>query len=212
MLTLTTRWLRETHRLSALIVAAYACIHITNHLAGLGGAERHIEFMHMARRVYRQPAVEAVLLASVAVQICSGLALVIRDWQQRRGLLSWLQASCGIYLMFFLFNHVAAVLYGRNTLHLDTNFYYAAAGLHAPPLQYYFVPYYFLAIVALFTHAGCALCRRFESRSRATRVLAMALPASVGCLISLLVVWSLSGGLYPVNIPPEYKGSFSANP
>lgn len=212
MRTLTTRWLRELHRFSALIIATYACLHIANHLAGLGGVELHIEFMRMIRLVYRQPAVEALLLASVAFQICSGLALVIQGWKQRRGFIPWLQAVSGIYLVLFFFNHVMAVLYGRNTLHLDTNFYYAAAGFHVPPLQFYFAPYYFFAVVALFTHLGCALYLRLESSSRATRLLAVALPASIGCLISLLVVLSLAGAFYPVNVPPEYTGSFSAYP
>lgn len=35
---------------------------------------------------------------------------------------------------------------------VDTNFYFAAAGFHVPPNQLLFGPYYFLAVLALFTH------------------------------------------------------------
>jgi hypothetical protein len=204
--------LRKLHHFSALVIAVYACIHITNHLVGLSGVDSHIEFMRKARLVYRQPAVEALLLLSVAFQICSGLALVVRGWKRRRSFISWLQAGSGIYLVLFFFNHVGAVLYGRNTLHLDTNFYYAAAGFYVPPLQFYFAPYYFLAVVALFTHLGCALYWRLQSSSRAAHMLAVALPVSIGSIISLLIVLSLAGVFYPVNVPPEYKASFSAHP
>ncbi len=38
-----------------------------------------------------------------------------------------------------------------------TNFYYAAAGMHVAPFQYYFVPYYFLAVAAIFGHIACAM-------------------------------------------------------
>lgn len=204
--------LRKLHRFSALIIVAYACLHITNHLVGLGGIESHIEFMRKTRLVYRQPAIEAVLFLSVAFQICSGLVMVVRGWRQRRGLIPWLQAASGIYLVFFFFNHVGAVLYGRNTLHLDTNFYYAAAGFYTPPLQFYFAPYYFLSVVALFTHLGCALYWRSQSSSRTARILSVALPVGIGSIISLLIVLSLAGVFYPVNVPPEYKASFSAHP
>jgi hypothetical protein len=204
--------LRKFHRISALLIAAYACLHIANHLVGLRGVESHIEFMRVARLVYRQPVVEILLLLSVAFQVGSGVTFIIRGWKQRRGLMPWLQAGSGAYLVLFFLNHVSAVLYGRNTLHLDTNFYYAAAGFYVPPLQFYFAPYYFLAVVALFAHVGCALYWRFQTGSRLARALSIALPLSVGSIISLLIVLSLAGVFYPVDVPPEYKASFSANP
>lgn len=197
--------LRKLHRFSALVIIAYAFIHITNHLVGLAGIESHIEFMRKARWVYRQPTVESLLFLSVAFQVCSGLTLVIRGWRQRRGFIPWLQAGSGIYLALFLLNHVVAVLYGRNSLHIDTNFYYAAAGFYTPPLQYYFAPYYFLSVVALFTHVGCAVYWLLQSSSRSIRMLALALPVFIGCIISLLIVLTLASAFYPVILPSEYK-------
>jgi succinate dehydrogenase/fumarate reductase cytochrome b subunit len=202
--------LRKLHGLSAVIVAAYAVVHIANHLAALHSVEAHIAFMDAARKVYRSRLVEWILLCAVAFQIGSGLTAVVRDWRQRSGFIPWLQAGSGGYLAYFLLNHVGAVLFGRAALGLDTNFYYAAAGLYVPPFQFYFAPYYFLAVLALFTHIGCALYWRVEQPSR--RIGAVAVPATIGAAISLLIVLALAGAYYPVHIPDAYKTTFVGHP
>lgn len=118
-------------------MALYAMVHIANHLTGLAGIETHIAFMRAFRAVYRIPVVEAVLLGAVAFQIYSGLVFVIKGWRHRASFIPWLQAASGGYLAFFFLNHVGAVLFGRFVLNLDTNFYYAAAGVSVPPFQFF---------------------------------------------------------------------------
>jgi hypothetical protein len=204
--------LRKFHGLSALFIAAYACVHIANHLVGLRGVESHIAFMRAARLVYRFPVVEVVLLMAVAFQIYSGLAFVVRGWRQRQGFMPWLQAGSGAYLVFFFLNHVGAVLFGRTVLYLDTNFYYAAAGFYVPPFQFFFVPYYFLAVLAIFTHLGCALYWRLRAKSRPARVLAVVVPSALGLGASLLIVLLLAGAFYPVQVPAEYKATYGWHP
>jgi hypothetical protein len=115
----------------------------------------------------------------------------------------------GAYLAFFLLVHVTAVLFGRSVLRLDTNFYFAAAGFYVPPYQYFFAPYYFLAVLALFTHLGCAAYWQVEARSRAARVLALALPLATGSVIALLVVLSLAGMLRQVDMPAKYTATYA---
>jgi len=202
--------LRKLHALSALFIAAFACLHVANHLAGLSGAAGHIAFMDSARSVYRFPLVELVLLACVAFQVASGLTFVIRGWKERHGFVPWLQAISGGYLAFFLVAHVGAVLFGRSALNLDTNFYFAAAGFHVPPFQFYFAPYYFLAVFALFTHLGCAAYWQSQNRPRLARVLVVAVPSLVGAVASLLIVLSLAGALFPVEVPEKYKTTYGA--
>lgn len=204
--------LRTLHGFSALFLVAYAAVHIANHLVGLAGIEAHIAFMRDFRSVYRIPVVEAMLLAAVAFQIYSGLTFVVRGWKQRQGLVPWLQAGSGAYLAFFFLNHVGAVLFGRTVLDLDTNFYFAAAGFHVPPFQYFFAPYYFLAVLALFTHLGCALYWQLQAKPRFARGVAVALPVVVGLAVSSLIVLSLAGVFYRVDIPPEYKATFGEYP
>ena len=201
--------LRKLHVLSALLIAAYACVHIANHLVGLGGVASHIAFMETARSVYRLPVIEGLLLLCVAFQVASGLTFVVRGWKVRRGLVAWLQAGSGAYLAFFLLVHVGAVLFGRAALGLDTNFYFAAAGFHVPPYQFFFAPYYLLAVVALFTHLGCAAYWQVQASSRTTRVLAVAVPAGVGLVLSTLIVLSLAGALFQLDVPAAYKATYT---
>lgn len=66
------RWL---HRLSALVIGAYAQAHLINHLVGLRGADKHIAFMHSVRAVVRLPPVEALLLACIAYQVGVGAGI-----------------------------------------------------------------------------------------------------------------------------------------
>lgn len=201
--------LRALHKTSAILIIAFACLHITNHLASLAGVPSHIAFMEVARKLYRHPIIEIPLLFCVAFQVGSGLWLVIRGWKERQGWLAWLQAISGTVLAFFLLVHVGAVLYGRIVLNLDTNFYYAAAGFHVPPNQFFFGPYYFLAVLALFTHLGCAAYWLLHASTRSIRLLAVALPMLVGGAVALLIVLSLAGKLQPVEVPAKYKATYA---
>ena len=200
---------RSLHRTSAIVIGAFACLHLANHLASLVSISSHVAFMEAARRLYRQPLVESVLLACAAFQVCSGMRLVIRGWRRRVGFVAWLQAGTGMYLALFLLVHLGAVLYGRAVLQLDTNFYYAAAGLHVPPNQFFFAPYYFLAFLALFTHLGCAAYWRLRPISARAKVAVLALPMLVGGAASLLIVLSLAGKLQPVDVPAKYKATYA---
>lgn len=204
--------LRQLHGLSALLAASYAGLHIANHLAGLAGIESHIEFMAAARAIYRWPPVEALLLSAVAFLIGSGLSFVVRGWRQRKGCLQWLQAGSGAYLLFFLLNHAREIFMARYVAPVDTNFYFAARGFALPPLQFFFAPYYFLAVLALFTHLGCALYWQVQARSRRARILAVALPTLAGGVVALLIVMSLAGVFYPVDLPPHYQAGYGGRP
>lgn len=118
---------RRLHRTAGAVLAVFLIVHVANHLAALAGVDAHVRFMDTARRVYRQPVVEAVLLLCVVLQAGSGPRMLWSGRQRRRGLLAWLQAGSGAYVALFLGFHVGAVLAGRVS-GLDTNFYFAAAG------------------------------------------------------------------------------------
>ncbi|MEO8247786.1 MAG: hypothetical protein ABI589_00300 [Burkholderiales bacterium] len=200
---------RALHRASAIALLTFALAHLANHLASLSSVSLHIAFMEVLRHVYRQRVVESLLFLCVAFQVLSGLFMVIRGRKGRHGFIPWLQAASGVYLAFFLLVHVSAVLFGRAVLRLDTNFYFAAAGFHVAPYQYFFAPYYLLGVLALFTHVGCALYWRMPAGSRGPRALAVALPVVFGGIVSLLIVLSLAGLLRPVAVPAEYKATYA---
>ncbi len=193
-----------------MLIALFAFAHIANHLAGLAGVATHLAFMESTRLVYRNPVVEIVLLLCVAFQVGSGLTLALRGWRLRRGFVPWLQALSGVYLSFFLLVHVSAILSGRVLLNLDTNFYFAAAGFHVPPYPFFFVPYYFLAVVALFAHLGCAAYWQVQHRPGLTRVLVIAIPTAVAAVVALLIVLLLAGKLQPFEVPAKYKATYGA--
>ncbi|WP_342721165.1 hypothetical protein [Acidovorax sp. FHTAMBA] len=183
--------LRTLHRASAMALALFLGAHVLGHLAGLAGAAAHQAVLEALRSIYRQPVVEGLLLAGVLFQAGSGLALLWRGWRQRKGVVAWAQALSGAYLSLFLMIHVAAVLAARQQ-GVDTNLQFAAAGMHTPPWQWFFGPYYFLAVLALCTHVGCALYWNL-SRSQGAPALAAAL--LVGLVLAAILVVMLAGGL-----------------
>jgi len=200
--------LRTLHRSTGIAIGLFVTAHIANHLVSLVGVPAHIHFMELGRKIYRQPAVEGLLLLCVAFQVGSGLWSVVRDWRQRTGGVAWLQAVSGTSLGFFLIIHVGAVLFGRTVLGLDTNFYYAAAGMHVSPYVFFFAPYYFLAVLALFTHLGCAVYWRLEAAPAGVRRWAVGLPMLIGATVATLIVLSLAGKLQPFEVPSQYMATY----
>lgn len=201
--------LHRIHRLSAAIIGTYVLFHLFNHLLSLKGTNAHIEFMKEYRDIYRFPILEFLLLFLVAFQITSGSYFIVKRRRHRHGFFEKAQALSGAYLAFFLLIYVLAVLSGRVVFKLDTNFYYAAAGLNITPFQAFFLPYYFLAVVALFTHVACALHwlgrARFTERIRNNVGYVAIL---LGIVLSAIIVATFMGAFYTVDIPTEYRATF----
>ena len=153
------RRLALAHGASASVIVLFALPHLANHLAGLIGGDTHVAVMAALRHVYRHPAVEPVLLAAVAFQVGSGAWLLRRALARCAGWPATLQVASGSYLVFFLLSHASAALRAR-ARGGDPNWYWLAGGelLH-DPWSVRLVPYYFLAVIALGVHVGCALRR-----------------------------------------------------
>jgi len=200
--------LRGLHLVSALVLALFLVLHLGNHIAGLSGQQAHISYMAVARGIYRNALVEPILLALVAWQAVSGLTLVLRGWRMRRGRVAWLQAISGMYLAFFLLNHVGAVLFGRAVLHLDTDFRFAAAGLHVWPWPLFFAPYYALAVAALGAHLGCAGYWILGASHPKARRIALGFGVLLGAALGIAFVMEMAGGIYPVEIPAQYRATY----
>lgn len=198
--------LRRLHLLSALLICLFLTVHIGNHIAGLAGQDVHIAYMAAARSIYRQPFIETILLVLIAWQVVSGVTMALRGWRERSGAVAWLQAGSGLYLAFFLANHVGAVVLGRSYLGLDTDFRFAAAGFHVAPFAWFFAPYYFLGVFALFAHIGCAFYWNLGADRTGRAVLASL--AAVGAVLGLLFVAAMAGLIYPVDIPDAYLATY----
>lgn len=197
--------LHKLHRLSALLISLYIALHLVNHLAALDSVEAHIAAMERYRYLYRSPPVESLLLLCALYQVGSGITFILRRRGRRRGFFDRAQAISGGYLAFFLLFHLGAVFYARLALGLDTNFYFAAAGLHIAPYPLFFIPYYTLAVAAYFTHLACGLrwlLRRQLPAAALDRTAGGVMVA--GLLLSFALVASFGGALYPVQIPVHY--------
>lgn len=202
------------HRASAMVLVTFVVMHIANHLVGLAGAEAHRTTMEALRHLYRASPVEMLLLASVAVQITTGLWLFIAGMRTRKGQVAWLQATSRLLLGTFMAIHVAAVLFGRYRLQLDTNLYYAAAGMHVPQTRGFFAPYYFLGVLALFVHLGCALYRQRQQHRNSAQMpnasKTIGGVAAAGAVIALVLVLLLAGAIVPINVPAIYIATFDS--
>lgn len=201
--------LRRAHLFTAFVLLVFLAAHIANHLAAVTGPASHIAVMEALRGVYRHWLVEPVLLLAFAVQVVLGLRLLVRARNSVSGLVGWVQLLSGGYIAFFLLIHVGAVFTGRIRLGLDTNFWFAAAGYQAGALILWFVPYYFLAVMALFAHLACAafwLSGGTGSRSRAWFVSLSA----AGIAVSGTITAALMGAFEPFEIPPAYLETYSA--
>ncbi len=184
----------------------FALLHISNHLFAISGVANHIAVMNSLRVIYRNPFVEILLLCAVVVQIITGLRLFWTGRNKRSSFLDWVQAFSGLYLAFFLVIHVSAVLVERNVFRLDSNFYFAAAGLLRFPLLLFFVPYYFLSVAAIFTHLGCGLRRAMMARRAEGLGSRMAyLMMLMGIIIAGIIVATFSGLFYEIVLPTEYR-------
>lgn len=193
------------HYWSGLLLAVFILAHLANHLAVLGGIPAHLALMATLRAVYRQPVVEAILLLAVLVQAGTGL----RQAAQLRRLAlepaARVQLWTGLYLAFFLLVHTGAVLTGRGYFGLDTTVYFAAAGLNTWPFSLFFVPYYLLAVGAVFGHLAAVHVRKGAAAfgARAARRQAWVL-AGLGAVVGLLIVYGMTDGLRGRPIPAAY--------
>jgi len=204
--------MERLHKVSAGVVFAFLCLHMGNHFIGLEGREAHAQFMDAARLIYRHPIVEMAVLLAFAIQTISGIALARAIWRQKKDFVHQLQAASGMGLVLFLLVHLAAVAYGRLVLNLDTNFYFAAAGLLTPGWMYAFYGYYGAGILALFVHMGCIAYDIFKKTNKPIGYVLLAGMTGLGGYATWLLLMMYSGHLYPVILPDAYAQMFSGSP
>lgn len=149
--------LHKLHRISALIIGTYALFHIANHLMALYSTSLRIEFMKGYREFYRFLPLEVLLLTCIAYQATSGIYFIISRWKQRSYFFVKVQALSAGYLAFFLIVHVATNLLGRTGLSTYIKFNYSFAGMYIMQYHFFFYLFFFLAVVAIFTHVGSAI-------------------------------------------------------
>lgn len=197
--------IRTAHRFAGMTLALFIAMHLTNHLFALFSVERHVAVMDILRLIYRNPLGEVILLAAVLVQVPSGILLVKRKGWRGLPLAERAQVASGGYLAFFLVAHVFAVMMGRHFFYLDTNFYFASAPLLSF-LWAYYVVYYGLSVVAVFTHVASIHYQKMLSLTSPQRARIQALViGGVGLVVAVLILLAFSGVVYEITLPAAYK-------
>lgn len=189
--------IKQLHYFSGITLSLFIGFHLLNQLFALAGPEAHIALMEKFRNVYRHPVMETILLSAVLIQVVSGIRLLFN--RKEKITAEKIQIYSGIYLSFFLLIHVSAVIGGRLVAHLDTNFYFAGAGLNIYPATWFFVPYYFLAVCAISLHIAAL------HYLKTTSIWSSRLIAATGILASILIIAGYTNFFQWREIPLDYR-------
>ncbi|MDJ1500310.1 hypothetical protein [Xanthocytophaga agilis] len=189
--------IKSLHYLCGVILSVFIAFHLINHLFALDGPEKHIQVMDRFRLVYRHPVVETFVLLIVLFQVVTGIRLIYK--RNAVTIAEKIQVYSGLYLSFFLIAHVGAVLSGRYIEHLDTNFYFAAAGLNYYPATFIFIPYYFLAVASISLHVSVIHYLKTGSAGAAIGM------ATVGMVAAMMIILAFTGNFSWLDIPQPYE-------
>lgn len=111
---------------------------------------------------------ESALVLAIVLQISTGLLLFRNTRLSAKTVFSKLQAYSGLYMACFLSLHATAILPVYRLQGKGLSFFVATGGRSGSlkdPLAVMFFVYYSLAVLAVSTHAGCAL-RSWLARKR----------------------------------------------
>lgn len=148
------------HAVSAVaILLVFLLMHLGDHLAGLWSGQAHIAVMSVVRKVYRNPAVEPVLVALIAFQIVTGVLLVRRRLAGPSDAFSVIQALTGFYVAVYFIGHMIAAFSAR-VAGTDPNWNWLTE--HDRGLLYHLsgqalLAHYWVGPVAVVAHVACGL-------------------------------------------------------
>lgn len=199
--------LRRLHRYNAVFLAVFILLHFATHLSGFWGIEAYNMVQSELRRIYRVPLIEWAVLASITVQIVLGGKLLVDRLRAKSvtGFWGWLQIVSGAIFMIFMAQHLYSLGMARLYFSLDTNFYWPASVMSGPWFIYYFAPYYFLGVFALFAHAGAGI--RFVLIERGARRVGQWAGIALivlGLLVGIAIPPIIAGAFFPISLPPEW--------
>jgi succinate dehydrogenase/fumarate reductase cytochrome b subunit len=197
---------KKIHRWNAILLAAFIVIHLINHVSGFWGITKYNNVQDALRIVYRNAFIEPILLTSSLVQIVFGGMLIYRGYK-RLMKTGWgkVQVISGGLFLFFLAEHLLALVLARWVDGLDTNFYWPASVMSGPPFTWYFIPYYVMGVAAVFTHVGCAMRLAFRRAGREAAGTVVAFAFIVfGFTLGILIVSILLGTYYDIKLPQEW--------
>ncbi len=197
--------MRRVHFISGLIITTFIVLHLFNHVYSILGVNQHLELMNTLRLFYRHIFIETILLSAVGVQIASGIKLFAKARKAAIHFMDHLQIYAGMYLAVFFVIHLGAVFVGRHFLHLDTNFYFGAAGINTFPINLFFIPYYALAIMAFFGHFAAIHHQKMKHNFLGLKpIIQSILILFFGVCLTISIFYGLTNKFKGVKIPTPY--------
>lgn len=189
--------LGRVHRISALLLVVFGVAHVGNHLAAVESLQAHVAVQNMLRIVYRFPVIETLIVLAALSQVYTGWILVSRVRLQRSNGLRNMQVMAGAFLGMFFLSHLTGVFSGRVLQHVDTTFAWATGGpqgLLANPRSPQMIPYYSLAVLALFLHVAYAARWSLTPLMGQSRALKFCYgTVALGVVITLVLLLPMSG-------------------
>ncbi len=189
--------IKRVHRVSSILIGAFGLSHVINHVFALESLKAHVAVQNVLRVVYRQPAIEVLIIATALVQIATGAVIVSRARYQRSTPLRNMHVLAGCFLAMFFLSHLTGVGMGRFVQKVDTTFAWATGGpkgLLAGPRSGLFFPYYSLSILAIFLHIAGGVrwgLARMLGQSAALKLCYILI--AIGIVATLLVLLPMSG-------------------
>ena len=199
--------LRTLHRYNAIFLSGFIVLHFVTHLSGFWGIETYNQVQSDLRKVYRIPLMEIAVLVSITLQLLLGGKLLYDRLKAGgvSGFWGWLQVVSGAFFFVFMAQHLYSLGMARLYFSLDTNFYWPASVMSGPWFIYYFAPYYFLGVFALFAHIGAglrfALIDRGKPRAAGRAAAGFLL---VGAITGLAIPPIIAGAFFPIELPSEW--------
>lgn len=130
------------------------------------------------------------------------MLLIRKTRRGLRGRWAYTQVISGFIILLFLAQHLSALALARWIDGLDTNFYWPASVMSGAPFIWYFLPYYFLGIVGLFTHLGCgvrlALLRSGHRRHATTGFWGL---TGLRLAMAVIINLTLMGVFFEIELP-----------
>jgi hypothetical protein len=198
---------QNLHRISGIIVSLFVIAHLFNHLMAWFGIATHQQILESLRLIYRQPIIEILLISCFFFQIYSGIKLISK-LRQKEHLSKYekIQKWTGIVFGLFITQHIIATISQRILFQFDTNFYFASRVVLQSPWKFYFVPYYFVGIMAFALHVANVhehkikpIIGGIQSKIHFRLIL------GAFFIMALIILYVFMGGRYDIVIPPQYQ-------
>lgn len=199
--------MKNLHKISGIIVSVFITMHLLGHSMAWFGIAKHQELLVLFRKIYYIPIIEILLVLVFSFQSISGIILFFKlRKRQNKTFTEKLKIYSGLILGLFLLQHIPATIGQRYFLDIDTNFYFAARVVIQKPWLYYFVPYYFIGIMAFAVHLASVHYQKIsiiigskKARFHSYIILAIFL------ILAIVILYVFMGFHYKITIPNEYN-------